>query len=91
MLGSDFLSVPEVKRGPLIFDIPDNEDADDISLVEGPMTESAQDSKDEVVTERADRVKLSHKTFFSYSLLVGTRSTDGLLSVPMNYPSRHVL
>lgn len=47
MLGSDFLSVPEVKRGPLIFDIPDNEDADDTSLVEGPMTESAQDSKDD--------------------------------------------
>lgn len=47
MLGSDFLSVPEVKRGLLIFDIPDNEDADDTSPVEGPMTESAQDSKDD--------------------------------------------
>lgn len=46
MLGSDFLS-PEVKRGLLTFDIPDNEDADDTSPVEGPMTESAQDSKDD--------------------------------------------
>lgn len=58
--------------------------------MEDPTAESAQDSMDDCdgTYPQSETLLIAHETFFSYGLLVGTRSTDGLSSVPMKYPSR---
>lgn len=52
--------------------------------------ESAQDSIDDSDgTYSQSKTLIAHEMLFSYGLLVGTRSTDGLLSVPVKYSSRY--